>query len=49
MAVNTAIMLAVAAGDPRFVLDRASACAEAGVRFASGGEPTVSNLEAASR
>jgi hypothetical protein len=44
MAANTAIMLAVAAGDPRFVLDRISACAEAGVRFANGGEPTVSNL-----
>jgi hypothetical protein len=41
MAVNTAIMLAVAAGDPRAVVGRIEACAEAGVRFASGGEPTV--------
>ena len=49
MAANTAIMLAVAAGDPRAILDRIVACAEAGVRFASGGEPTVSGLEAAAR
>jgi len=41
MAANTAIMMAVAAGDPRAVVDRIEACAEAGVRFASGGEPTV--------
>jgi hypothetical protein len=47
MAANTAIMLAVAAGDPRAIVDRIAACAEAGVRFASGGEPTVSNLGAA--
>ena len=47
MAANTAIMLAVAAGDPRAVVDRIRACAEAGVRFASGGEPTVFIREAA--
>jgi hypothetical protein len=41
MAANSAIMMAVAAGDPRAVVDRIEACAEAGVRFASGGEPTV--------
>jgi hypothetical protein len=41
MAANTAIMMAVAAGDPRAVVDRIEACAEAGVHFASGGEPTV--------
>jgi hypothetical protein len=46
MAANTAIMLAVAAGDPRGVVGRIAACAEAGVRFASGGEPTVVGLEA---
>jgi hypothetical protein len=47
MAANTAIMMAVAAGDPRAVVDRIEACAEAGVRFASGGEPTVFVREAA--
>ena len=47
MAANTAIMLAVAAGDPRSILDRIAACTEAGVRFADGGEPTLSNLRAA--
>jgi hypothetical protein len=45
MAANTAIMMAVAASDPRAILDRIGACAEAGVRFASGGEPTVFLLE----
>jgi len=49
MAANTAIMLAVAAGDPRAVVDRIGACAEAGVRFASGGEPTVLIRETASK
>jgi hypothetical protein len=49
MAANTAIMLAVAVGDPRAILDRIGACAEAGVRFASGGEPTVFVREAASQ
>jgi hypothetical protein len=47
MAANTAIMMAVAAGDPRAVVDRIEACAEAGVRFAGGGEPTVFIREAA--
>ena len=47
MAANAAIMMAVAAGDPRAVVDRIEACAEAGVRFASGGEPTVFIREAA--
>jgi hypothetical protein len=46
MAANTAIMLAVAAGDPRGVVDRIVACAEAGVRFANGGEPTISKIGA---
>jgi hypothetical protein len=49
MATNAAIMLAVASGDPRAVVDRIAACAEAGVRFASGGEPTVFIREAASQ
>ncbi|HEY6520128.1 MAG TPA: hypothetical protein VIZ19_12230 [Roseiarcus sp.] len=49
MAANSAIMLAIAAGDPRAVVDRIAACAEAGVRFADGGEPTVSRLGAAPR
>jgi hypothetical protein len=47
MAANTAIMMAVAAGDPRAVVDRIAACAEAGVRFAGGGELTVFVREAA--
>jgi hypothetical protein len=47
MAANSAIMMAVATGDPRAVVDRITACAEAGVRFASGGEPTVFVREAA--
>jgi hypothetical protein len=49
MAANSAITLAVAAGDPRAVADRTAACAEAGVRFASGGEPTVFLREPASQ
>ena len=49
MAANAAIMLAAAAGDPRSVARRIGACAEAGVRFASGGEPTVVGLEEASQ
>ncbi|HEY5206789.1 MAG TPA: hypothetical protein VIJ63_19660 [Roseiarcus sp.] len=49
MAANSAIMLAIAAGDPRAVVDRIEACAEAGVRFASGGEPTVFVRDAASQ
>ena len=49
MAANTAIMLAVAAGDPLGVTRRMVACADAGVRFAGGGEPTVLGLEAPSQ
>jgi hypothetical protein len=49
MAANSAIMMAVAAGDPRAIPDRIMACAEAGVRFANGGEPTVSAPGAAGR
>jgi hypothetical protein len=49
MAANAAIMMAVAAGDPRAVVDRIEACAEAGVRFASDGEPTVFVRKAAPR
>jgi len=49
MAANTAIMLAVAAGDPRAIVGRIAACADAGVRFADGGEPTVLGLGAPSR
>ena len=49
MAANAAIMMAVAAGDPRGVMRRMTACAEAGLRFASGGELTVLGLEAASQ
>jgi hypothetical protein len=48
-AANTAIMMAVTAGDPRAILDRIAACAEAGVRFANGGEPTISKLGTAAR
>jgi hypothetical protein len=46
MAANTAIMQAVAAGDSRGIRPRIIACAEAGIRFASGGEPTLLGLEA---
>jgi hypothetical protein len=49
MAVNTAIMLAIAAGDPVGVVRRIAACVAAGIRFAGGGEPTVAGLEAAPR
>jgi Family of unknown function (DUF6931) len=49
MAANAAIMMAVAAGDPRGVMRRMAACAEAGVRFASGGELSVLGLEAVSQ
>ena len=41
MGVSTAVMLAATNGDPRGVLQRIRACAEAGVRFADGGEATV--------
>jgi hypothetical protein len=49
MAVNTAIMMAVAAGDPRAIVERIRVCADAGARFAGGGEPTVLSLGAAPR
>jgi hypothetical protein len=46
MAANTAIMQAVASGDPLETSPRIIACAEAGIRFATGGEPTVLGLRA---
>jgi Family of unknown function (DUF6931) len=49
MSANTAIMMGVAAGDPRSVVRRMAACAEAGVRFASGGDLAVLGLEAVSQ
>lgn len=48
MAANAAIMMGVAAGDPRGAVRRMAGCAEAGLRFASGGDLTVPGLEAAS-
>jgi hypothetical protein len=42
MGANTAVMLAAAAGDPLGVTDRVKACAEAGIRFADGGDASVS-------
>lgn len=47
MAANAAIMMGVAAGDPRTAARRIVACAEAGLRFASGGDLSVLGLEAA--
>jgi hypothetical protein len=41
MGTNTAVMLAAAAGDPLGVTDRIKACAEAGIRFAEGGDAKV--------
>jgi hypothetical protein len=38
MAANTAIMMAACAGDPHGVVQRITACAEAGIRFAEGGD-----------
>jgi hypothetical protein len=38
---NTAVMLAATAGDSLGVTDRIRACAEAGIRFAEGGEAKV--------
>jgi Family of unknown function (DUF6931) len=49
MAANTAIMMAVAAGDPRGVVRRMAACAEAGHRFAGGGDLDVPGLKLASQ
>jgi len=39
--VHTAVILAACAGDPLCVVDRLKACAEAGIRFADGGEAAV--------
>lgn len=47
MAANTAIMMAACAGDPRGVVQRITACAEAGIQFAEGGDATVTGLKAA--
>jgi hypothetical protein len=41
MGVQTAVILAACAGDPLGVVDRLKACAEAGVRFADGGDASV--------
>ncbi len=38
---NTAVMLAATAGDPLGVAERIKACAEAGIRFADGGDARV--------
>lgn len=38
---HTAVLLAAAAGDPLGVAQRIRACAEAGIRFAEGGDATV--------
>jgi len=47
MAANAAIMMGVPAGDRRAIMRRMTACVEAGLRFASGGELAVPGLEAA--
>jgi hypothetical protein len=39
--VHTAVILAACAGDPIGVVDRLKACADAGIRFADGGEAKV--------
>jgi hypothetical protein len=41
MGANTAVMLAASAGDPFGLAQRIKACAEAGIRFADGGEAVV--------
>jgi hypothetical protein len=46
--VHTAVILAACAGDPLGVVDRLRTCAEAGIRFADGGDAKVQALEAAS-
>ena len=38
---QTAVILAACAGDPLGVIDRLKACAEAGIRFAEGGDAKV--------
>jgi hypothetical protein len=45
--VHTAVILAACAGDPLGVVDRLRTCAEAGIRFADGGDAKVQALEAA--
>ena len=42
LGANTAVMLAAARGDPREVAGRIKACAEAGIRFAEGGDAMLS-------
>jgi hypothetical protein len=42
MAANSAVMMAVCSGDPLDVVERVRACAEAGFRFAEGGDAKVS-------
>jgi Family of unknown function (DUF6931) len=41
MAANAAVMMAACAGDPLGVVPRIRACAEAGIRFAEGGDAKV--------
>ncbi len=41
LAVNAAVLLAATAGDPLAVVPRIKSCADAGIRFADGGEATV--------
>lgn len=45
-AVNAAIVLAATAGEPIGVMKRIAACAEAGIRFAEGGDARVTIGEA---
>ncbi len=40
-AAHAAVLMAVSAGDPLGVAQRIAACAQAGIRFADGGEATV--------
>jgi hypothetical protein len=40
-AAHTAVVLAACSGDPPGVVQRLTACAEAGIRFADGGDATV--------
>jgi uncharacterized protein DUF6931 len=40
-AANAAIMIAACAGDPSSMMQRITACAEAGIRFAAGGEARI--------
>ena len=40
-AAHTAVIIACSAGDPLGVVQRIAACAEAGIRFADGGEASV--------